>query len=319
MKVNFLSVVIPVFNEAQSLRPLCAELIEVLPKVSEFYEVLIIDDGSTDETSTIVQSLEKENTSFKVIRLRKNFGKSVALSRGFQEAKGDVIVTLDGDLQDDPNEIPKLLEKLEEGYDLISGWKQNRQDPFLKKHSSKLFNQVTALFSGLKLHDFNCGLKCYRKVVVGDLKLYGQLHRFIPVLAYGKGFRIGEVAVRHRRRTYGRTKYGPVRYLEGIFDLFTVLLLTKYIKRPLHFLGRPGLVMGGVGFLICSYLSFLWFMGHRPIGNRPLLFFGILLILSGIQIFCVGLLGELITYTFHQNESNTSSKEEKVSEETGVI
>ncbi len=300
-KAPRLSVVVPVFNEADSLAPLLQEISEVFLSLSvDDYEIVLVDDGSTDDTPQRLQSLKENFDSLKVIRFRRNFGKSAAMQKGFEEARGDVVVTLDGDLQDDPHEIPVLLRKLEEGYDLVSGWKTNRQDPFLKKISSKFFNRVTASMTGIPLHDFNCGMKCYRREVVKELRLYGQLHRFIAVLAHQKGFRVSEAKVRHRARKFGKTKFGPGRYVEGFLDLLTVLFLTQYLKRPLHFLGRPGLITGGLGVLICSYLSLLWFMGQRPIGNRPLLFLGILLILSGIQFFCVGLLGELIVHHFHQ-------------------
>ena len=300
-----LSVVIPVYNEAKSLEPLYQELSAVLSALPLSSEVIFVNDGSTDGSAEVLKALSEKNKKISCLSFRKNFGKSEALSAGFGVAKGDRVVTLDADLQDDPREIPKLIQKLEEGYDLVSGWKQNRKDPFLKKYSSRLFNRATSFMTGLPLHDFNCGLKCYRREVVKELKLYGQLHRFIPALAFWKGFRISEVKVDHRQRRYGKTKYGPVRYLEGFLDLLTILLVTRYLKRPLHFLGRPGLVTGGVGFLICSYLSVLWFTGHGPIGNRPLLLLGILLVLSGIQFFCVGLLGELMVHEFHHEHPET--------------
>ncbi|MBI4436579.1 MAG: glycosyltransferase family 2 protein [Candidatus Omnitrophica bacterium] len=298
--VKSISIVIPVYNEEDSLRELWKELSAALKNLP-LYEVIFINDGSTDHSSSILTELAQENPKVVCIAFRKNFGKSEALSTGFRTAAGEVVVTLDADLQDDPQEIPRLLQKLEEGYDLVSAWREKRRDPFLKKHTSKLFNCTTALVTGLPLHDFNCCLKCYRRDVVKELKLYGQLHRFIPALAYWKGFRVGEIKVNHRERRHGKTKYGPARYLEGFLDLLTVLLVTKYLKRPLHFLGRPGLVSGAIGFLICVYLTVLWFTGHGPIGNRPLLFLGILLILSGIQFFCVGLLGELIVHASHEN------------------
>jgi len=228
--------------------------------------------------------------------LRKNFGKSIALSEGFKLAQGDVILTMDGDLQDDPKEISNFISKLNEGYDLVTGWKQQRKDPVLgKKLPSKLFNYMTNLVSGVKLHDHNCGFKIYRKQLAKKLSLYGDLHRYIPALSHSMGFKVTEISVEHHARPYDKSKYGLERFYHGFFDFITILFLTKYLKRPMHLFGWFGSVVSFLGFLICSYLSILWFLGEK-IGGRPLLILGVLLIIVGIQFFLAGLIAEMISY-----------------------
>ncbi|MGD8769413.1 MAG: glycosyltransferase, partial [Desulfobacterales bacterium] len=232
----------------------------------------------------------------KIIKLRKNFGKSVALDEGFKFAHGDIIFTMDADLQDDPKEITRFISKLKEGYDLVTGWKQTRKDPFLsKKLPSRLFNYMINLVSGLKLHDHNCGFKAFRKHLVKRLSLYGDLHRYIPALAHSMGFKVTEIRVEHHARPYGKSKYGVKRFYRGFFDFMTIIFLTKYLKRPMHLFGCFGILFSLAGFVICSYLSFLWFLGE-PIGHRPLLVLGILLILVGCQFISTGLIAEMITY-----------------------
>ena len=226
---------------------------------------------------------------------RKNYGKSAALQVGFKSATGDVVVTMDADLQDDPFEIQNLLKKLEEGFDLCSGWKKKRQDPFIKKISSKFFNFVTRIISGIKIHDFNCGLKAYRKEVVENVKVYGELHRYIPVMAKWQGYTITEVSVLHHQRRYGKTKFGISRFFKGFIDLVTVVFVTRYIKRPMHFFGFLGALSSLVGIVVLGYLTVLWIQG-QPLSNRPMLFLGMLLIIVGVQLFAVGLLGEVITH-----------------------
>jgi glycosyltransferase involved in cell wall biosynthesis len=237
------------------------------------------------------------------VELRRNFGKATALQAGFQVAKGAIIITMDADLQDDPVEIPRFLEALEDGVDLVSGWKQNRQDPLTKTLPSKLFNFATSLLTGIKLRDFNCGFKAYRREVVQSLDLYGELHRYIPVLAYANGFRIGESPVNHHRRSYGKSKYRFERFLRGAFDLITVLFLGTFKRRPLHLFGLIGIVLFGVGFAIDLYLSLLWLTGIAYIGNRPLLILGTLLIIVGVQVLIFGLLAEMVTAaTYRRSE-----------------
>jgi glycosyltransferase involved in cell wall biosynthesis len=238
-----------------------------------------------------------------VVELRRNFGKATALQAGFQIARGSVIITMDADLQDDPAEIPRFLAALEQGADLVSGWKRNRQDPITKTLPSKLFNFMTSFLTGIKLRDFNCGFKAYRREVVQSLDLYGELHRYIPVLAYANGFRIGEIAVTHHPRRFGKSKYSFERFLRGAFDLLTVLFLGNFKRRPLHLFGFIGISLFGLGFTIDAYLSLLWLTGTSWIGNRPLLIFGTLLIIVGVQVLIFGLLAEMVTAaTYRRSE-----------------
>ena len=225
--------------------------------------------------------------------LRRRFGKATALQAGFRVSQGDIIITLDADLQDDPKEIPRFIEALEDDYDLVSGWKEDRKDPLAKTIPSKFFNFVTSRMSGLKLRDFNCGFKAYRREVLEDLNVYGELYRYIPVVVHAKGFRVGEIAVSHRARQYGKSKYGFERFVRGFFDLFTIMFLISFQKRPLHLFGPVGVIVGSIGFLINLYLAVLWMQG-QGIGDRPLLMLGTLMIIVGIQILIFGLLGEMI-------------------------
>ncbi len=288
------SVVVPVFNEKDSLSELVARLDKVLPKLASDYEIVLVNDGSKDGSLEVMQRLFAEFKKVVVVDLRRNFGKSAALSAGFAVSKGGVIVTIDADLQDQPEEIPRLLDKLNQGYDLVSGWKKHRQDSLAKKLWSRIFNITLRLFTGIKIHDVNCGLKAYRREVIELLPLYGDLHRFLPVFAHSYGFKVGEVEVKHEPRRFGKSKFGSSRIWRGLLDFITILLLTKFTYRPGHFFGSLGFLSFGSGFLIAAYLTVLWFLGERPIGNRPLLFLAILLIVVGIQLISLGLLGELI-------------------------
>ena len=290
-----LSIVVPLFNEEESLQPLANEIRKALKPVNIAYEVILIDDGSTDNSLKVIKEICKPDKRFNYISFRKNYGKSAALQIGFMEASGDIVVTMDADLQDDPNEIPNLIKKLEEGYDLISGWKRKRQDPFVKKISSRFFNFMTRLMTGIKIHDFNCGLKAYRKEVTDNVKVYGELHRYMPVLADWEGFKVSELIVKHHPRRYGKTKFGISRFFKGFIDLITVLFSTRYIKRPMHFFGFFGAFAFLVGIIVNGYLSYLWIIGE-PLSNRPMLFLGILLIIVGVQFFSVGLLGEMLVH-----------------------
>lgn len=290
----FLSLVIPVFNEEEALPHLYSALNSILGH-DKYCEMLFIDDGSRDGSLEVLHLLEQQDPRVRVIAFRRNFGKAAALDCGFKEARGKVIITMDADLQDAPEEIPNFLSKLKEGYDLVSGWKYHRYDPLSKTLPSRLFNRVTAAFSGIDLHDFNCGFKAYRREVVRELDLYGELHRYIPVLAHWRGFKVAEIKVKHNPRLYGISKYGWERFARGFFDLLTVTLLTRYIRRPLHFFGSIGAGLFSLGLLVNIYMSVLWITGHRPIGTRPLLLLGILLLMVGIQFISTGLLGELLT------------------------
>lgn len=308
MDIKKLSFIIPVLNEADNLPIFYSKLREILESHSLTSEIIFIDDGSDDNSYNILKELHVNDSRIKVIQFRKNFGKAAAISAGFERARGEVIITMDADLQDNPKEIPRFLEKIAEGYDLVSGWKKKRFDPLSKTLPSKLFNRVVSFVTRVNLHDMNCGFKAYRAEVIKDINLYGELHRFIPVLVAWQGFKIGEIEVEHSKRSFGKSKYGIERFTKGFFDLFTVMMLTKYAKRPLHFFGTTGLLFSGIGFLLLSYLSILWFVGLGPIGNRPLLIFSVLLIILGIQIATTGLIGELLTRAFHEKGSEYSIK-----------
>ncbi len=291
------SIVIPAYNEAESLPVLLAQLQDVVETHGYRAEVLVINDGSTDETPAVLDALLETQTylfTFRVIHFRRNQGKAEALMAGFAATSGDIVLTMDADLQDDPSEIPKLIETLKnENDDVVSGWKYPRKDPLEKRVFSFFFNRITAFFTGVKLHDMNCGFKAYRAEVVKHLNLYGDLHRYIPILAHQAGYKIGEVKVRHHPRRFGVSKYGFKRIPKGFFDLFTVLFLTKYLKRPLHIFGMIGCIIAFIGFLIGMYLAVLWVM-EGGVGFRPLLMLSVLMIILGIQFFSIGLLGELL-------------------------
>ncbi|HIE53395.1 MAG TPA: glycosyltransferase [Armatimonadetes bacterium] len=297
-----LSVVIPVYNEADNVGKLYAQLRSVLNSLGRSWEVIFVDDGSTDGTFAQLKALYQrqspaaEGGRLRVLRFRRNFGKAAALAAGFEAAQGEVVLTMDGDLQDDPQEIPKFLRQLEEGFDLVSGWKKQRRDPFSKRWPSRVFNWAVSLLTGLSLHDLNCGFKAYRREVIQRLqaRLYGELHRYIPVLAHAQGYRVGEIVVAHRPRQRGRSKYGWERFLRGFLDLLTVILLTRYATRPLHFFGGTGLLVFLAGLGINLYLTVLWFLHYRPIGTRPLLMLGVLLMILGVQLISIGLIGEMI-------------------------
>ena len=287
-------VVIPVHNEERSVALLHDELSAAFAGEGLEWEAVFIDDGSTDGTFAALTRLHDATDNVRVIRFRRNFGKAAALDAGFREAAGEIVVTIDGDLQDDPAEIPRLLAKLDEGYDLVCGWKTKRRDPLTRRIPSKLFNSVTGKVSGVKLHDMNCGLKAYRSEVLEGMHLYGELHRYIPVLAHYRGYRVTELPVNHRPREHGSSNYGVERYVRGFLDLLTVTFMGRYSHRPLHLFGGLGLAAGALGFVILLYLTVLKVTGHA-IGQRPLLTLGVLLVVVGIQLLSLGLLSELIT------------------------
>ena len=311
-RLAFVSVVVPVYNERESVRPLTEELLAVLRTLGRRVEVLFVDDGSTDGTSEILTDLATAEPEVGVVRLRRNFGKAAALMAGFREARGDAVVTIDGDLQDDPSEIPRLLAELEAGADLVSGWKRDRQDPWSKRAASKVFNGVTARMSGIGLHDLNCGFKAYRAEVVRSLALTGDQYRYIPVLAADEGFRVTELPVNHRPRRYGRSKYGLERYLRGFLDLMTILFVGRFRQRPMHLFGGLGVLFIAVGTVICAYLTVLRILGES-IGTRPLLLLGVLLIVVGVQLFTIGLVSEMIQrYHLRPQDDEARSRVERV-------
>ncbi len=289
-----ISVVVPVHDEERSVKPLYDELRAALDPLARPWEVVFVDDGSTDGSFAALTRLHADAANVKVVRLRRNFGKAAALAAGFRHAGGDVVVTIDADLQDDPAEIPRLLAKLDEGFDLVSGWKQERHDPISRRIPSRIFNGVVGRVSGLRLHDMNCGLKAYRADVVRNLRIYGELHRFLPVLAHDRGYRVAELPVNHRPREHGRSRYGVERYLRGFLDFLTVWFMGRYRHRPLHLFGGLGLLLGAIGTVLLAYLTVLKLSGEA-IGHRPLLTLGVLLAVVGLQFFSLGLLSELIT------------------------
>jgi glycosyltransferase involved in cell wall biosynthesis len=307
-----LSVVVPVRNEQPTLEPLVEELAAALDPLAP-WELVVVDDGSTDGTFSTLTRLHAERDNLRVVRLRRSFGKAAALAAGFAHAVGDTIVTIDGDLQDDPAEIPRLLAKLEEGFDLVTGWKVRRRDPLTRRALSRVFNTAASAVSGIRLHDMNCGLKAFRADVVRGLDLYGELHRFLPVLAHYEGFRVGELPVNHRPREHGRSRYGLERYLRGFFDLLTVTFMGRYRQRPLHLFGGLGLLLGAIGLALLTYLTVLK-LGGEAIGHRPLLTLGVLLVVVGIQLFSLGLVGELVTSHHEQRRRERDPSDRHVDE-----
>jgi len=270
----------------------------VLPTVSDRYEILFIDDGSRDGSYGTLRRLhEADPRHTRIVRFRRNFGKSAALAAGFDCSRFAVVLTMDADLQDLPEEIPKLLNRLDRGNDLVSAWRLKRHDPFTKTLPSKFYNFVTRLMTGVRLHDFNCGFKCYRRSVLDELQVYGERHRYIPVLASYRGFKIAEVPVEHQPRMRGKSKFGYERYFGGFFSLLTVILLTRYTNKPLHFFGFVGMMTFSAGFLVDLYLALLWAFRHRPLSDRPMLLLGTLLIIIGVQFLFFGLLAEMIAFT----------------------
>ncbi len=291
-----LSIVIPVFNEQENILPLYEKLIKDMDSVHKTYEVLFIDDGSTDSTFINIRDIQQNDTRIKIIKFRKNFGKSVALNTAFRKVQGDIVITMDGDLQDDSAEIGNFLKKIEEGYDLVSGWKYQRNDPLTKVLPSRIFNGLTSWITGVKLHDFNCGFKAYKREVTEAIYLYGEMHRYIPILAAQYGFKIAEFQVHHLPRRFGRSKYGFSRLFKGFLDLITVKYITSYSARPLHAFGVPGIIALGIGFILGIYLLVLKYLDNIELSERPLLLLSVLLIVLGLQFISIGLLGEMITH-----------------------
>lgn len=292
-----LSVVVPLFNEAPSLNELYEKIVAALQALGISAEMIFVDDGSTDNSFDTLTHLRRRDQRVRVLQFRRNYGKSAALAAAFARARGDYLVTMDADLQDDPAEMKAMLDKLEAGYDLVSGWKRQRYDSFIKRFSSKIFNRVTSIVTGLRIHDINCGLKAYRRDVTQTIPVYGELHRFLAVLAHREGFRVGEIEVKHHPRKHGKSKFGPSRFTKGFLDLLTVLFLTRYTKRPLHLFGLAGIISFVLGLGVSAYLAVERLLWSVYLTNRPLLFLGILLMIIGVQMFSIGLIGEMITAT----------------------
>ena len=297
------SVIIPVFNEVESIKELYAQLKKGLEEYTP-YEIIFVDDGSSDGSVETIKKLSEIDNSIIFIQFHRNYGKSAALSEGFKYANGNYVVTMDADLQDDPSEIKNLINKLEEGYDLVSGWKKDRKDPLSKRLPSKLFNFVTRIVTGVRIHDFNCGLKIYKKAVVKTLELYGGRHRYIPAMAGQKKFKVTEIIVNHRPRIYGETKYGGSRLFHGLFDLISILFLSKYTQSPMYFFGKIGLFTFLTGLGIEMYVLYLKYSLGDPFAKHmALLMLGILIIVIGIQFVSIGLVGEMIANSNQDKES----------------
>ncbi|MEW6755923.1 MAG: glycosyltransferase family 2 protein [Candidatus Latescibacterota bacterium] len=311
-----LSVVIPVLNEEESLRPLYAQLEPVLEGLGVSWEVVFVDDGSTDGSFAAIAELHRQHPRVRAVRFRRNHRKAAALAAGFQEARGRLLVTMDADLQDDPAEIPRLLGALGEDLDLVSGWKRRRQDPLSKTLPSRLFNRVTSAVSGIRLHDFNCGLKVYRREVAEDALpyLYGELYRYLPAIAHWAGYRVGEVPVVHHPRRFGRSKFGARRLLSGFLDLLSITFVVRFMTTPMHVFGSMGLVAGVAGFGICAYIAYLRLHFGNIQSRYPLLLLGVLLVIVGIQFLSTGLLGDMLA-SIHQRGGRTARIAERLPRE----
>lgn len=297
----YFSIIVPNKDESESIIPLYKELRDVFDKISKPYEIIFVDDGSTDQSYQILDTLRRKDGKVKIIKLHANLGKSEALSQGFQKAEGEIIVMIDGDLQDDPKDIPNLLAKLEMGYDLVSGWRKKRSDNFTKRVSSFLFNKGTALLSGVRLHDFNCGLKVLKAYVARNLYLHGELHRFIPVLAAKRRFRVSEVIVNNRMRKFGISKYGKLGIARGwkaMVDLLTAIFVTDYLTKPAHFFGGIGFLLFMSGFMFDLYVTYIKVTTGSTQGKIPLLIAGVFFMLLGIQLISTGLIAEMIAHYF---------------------
>ncbi len=309
MMTSLISIVIPLLNEEESLQELCERIMEHVPAGFEV-EVWFIDDGSTDTSWAVIASLAAKDPRIHGVRFRRNYGKSAALQAGFERVKGQYVITMDADLQDDPAEIPALINTLSQGYDLISGWKKMRYDPITKTIPSKFFNAVTSWVSGIKLHDFNCGLKAYRYEVVKDVHVYGEMHRYVPLLAHWQGYRaIGEQVVTHHPRKHGKTKFGLNRFINGFLDLISIVFIHKYLQRPMHFFGGLGTVFILTGSVITAWLVVARLFFNQYLSDRPLFILAIFLVVLGVQFFSTGLLAELT------NRTRIRSKELNIREE----
>jgi glycosyltransferase involved in cell wall biosynthesis len=301
--IQTLSVVVPIYNEVDSIPHLVESIATILRSYQINYEIICVDDGSKDGSTEVLTNLAKNRDDLKAVILRRNYGQTPAMAAGFDYATGQIIVTLDGDLQNDPNDIPLLLAKLEEGYDLVSGWRKNRQDDRVKRLlPSKIANWLIAKVTGVKLHDYGCSLKAYRAELVADMNLYGELHRFLPALAFIEGAKITEIPVNHHARRFGQSKYGLGRTIRVIMDLFTVFFMKKFLTRPMHIFGVYGLLSMVVGIILGTYLTILKLGFGQEIGDRPLLILAVLFFLTGVQLLCFGLLAEILMRTYHESQ-----------------
>ena len=300
---NLISIVIPIYNESESINLLVSEIIDVMNVNNINFEIILVNDGSSDETFNILSKLSLNLQHVIIINLRKNYGQTAAMAAGFDYSSGEIIITLDGDLQNDPHDIPKLIEKIEEGYDLICGWRYERKDKLINRRiPSKIANKIIGFVTGISLHDYGCSLKAFKKDIIKDIKLYGELHRFLPVLANMEGAKIKEVKVNHRSRKYGKSKYGIDRTFRVLMDLLTVWFMNKFLTRPMYVFGFIGIVSFISSLIISSYLIILKFLGEN-IGSRPLLMFALILGIAGVQLFSFGLLGELLIRTYHESQN----------------
>lgn len=313
-----ISVVVPLFNERAALDELYGRLSAVLGDATSTYEILFVDDGSTDGSLARLKEFRASNPSVRYIRFRRNFGKSAALAAGFRSARYRIIVTIDADLQDIPEQLPLLLNKLDEGYDLVCGWRHSRRDRLTKRIASKIYNVVTGMLTGVRLHDLNCGFKCIRREVLDEVMVYGERHRFIPVLASYRGFLLGEVKIDHAPRAHGSSRYGIERVLGGMFSLLTIILMTRYTNKPLHFFGFLGSLLFSIGFVIDLYLICLRVFYQEWLSNRPILIIGTLLIIVGVQLVLFGLLAEMIAFSYRR-EGDYSIVETDGEEEAAVL
>ena len=307
-----ISVIIPLYNEDESLKELNDWIIRVMLSNKFSYEIIYVDDGSSDNSWKEIEKLSAENKNVKGIKFRRNYGKSAALNRGFDAAIGDVVITMDADLQDNPDEIPELYKMIkEESFDLVSGWKKKRRDPLTKRIPSKFFNRSTRIMSGIKLHDFNCGLKAYKKNVIKSIEIHGEMHRYIPVIAKWAGFsNIGEKIVDHQKRKYGITKFGFGRFIKGYLDLISITFISKFGKRPMHLFGTLGTLIFIIGLIIAAYLAYAkFFMAEYKMTERPLFYFGLLAMMIGTQLFLTGFLAELVSRSSHDRNQYLIEKE----------
>ena len=298
-----ISVVVPIYNEAESIETLVRAIADAVAQTNLSYEIICVDDGSQDGSTQVLTELAKSREDLKAVILRRNYGQTPAMAAGFESATGKVIVTLDGDLQNDPADIPLLLAKLNEGYDLVSGWRRNRQDAALTRLlPSKIANIIIARVTGVRLHDYGCSLKAYRSELIADMNLYGELHRFLPALAYIEGARISEIPVRHHPRRFGKSKYGLGRTIRVVMDLLTVYFMKKFLTRPMHVFGLGGLISLALGIAMGCYLTIIKLFFNQNIGDRPLLILAVLLIITGVNLFCFGLVTELLMRTYHESQ-----------------
>ena len=298
-----LSVVVPIYNEAESIETLVQAIADAVSETNSSYEIICVDDGSKDGSTQVLTDLASRRVDLKAVILRRNYGQTPAMAAGFETAEGKIIVTLDGDLQNDPADIPMLLAKLNEGYDLVSGWRRKRQDAALTRLlPSKIANIIIAKVTGVRLHDYGCSLKAYRAELIADMNLYGELHRFLPALAYIEGARIAEVPVRHHARRFGQSKYGLGRTIRVVMDLLTVYFMKKFLTRPMHVFGLGGVISLAIGIAMGTYLTIVKLFFDRDIGDRPLLILAVLLIITGVNLFCFGLVTELLMRTYHESQ-----------------